>query len=78
MWGSKDIYDDSKFQTTQCPVCRAILGKRDKDIIFMAHCEECRATFTWRPGEDKPTGVMNKDIKKVRHYCDKNGCYCRS
>lgn len=74
MWRSKDRDEE----TIQCPVCRAILGKRDKTTIFMAHCEECRATFTWRSGETKPTVVMDKDIKKVHRYCDKNGCYCRS
>lgn len=77
MWRSKDRYEDEpKTEPAQCPVCKTILGKRNCDIIFMAHCEECRATFTWRPLEKEPTVILDKDIKKIQRYCDKNGCHC--
>jgi len=45
---------------TKCPVCPTRLGKRNPDTIFSAHCEECKATFTWHPGGEKPTVVMDK------------------
>lgn len=78
MWRSREKNEDSNIEPAQCPVCKAILGKRDKSTIFIAHCEECRATFTWRMSETKPTVMMDKDVKKHRRYCDKDGCYCRS
>lgn len=72
MWRSKDKYEDQpRTETAQCPVCRAILGKRDCDTIFMAHCEECKATFYWRPWETKPTVKMDKDIPAK---CGCGGC----
>lgn len=77
MWRSKERREDQpRTETAQCPVCKAILGKRNCDTIFMAHCEECRAVFTWKPREDSPIVVMDKDIKRTIIYCDKNGCRC--
>lgn len=79
MWRSKDNYEDQLgTEAAQCPVCKAILGKRNCDIIFIAHCEECRATFTWRPLGTIPNVTLDKDIKRVQRYCDKYGCYCRT
>lgn len=77
MWRSKD-HEEAKLNPVKCPVCPAILGKRNKNIIFAVHCEECRATFTWQPLAIKPTVIMDKDIKKGPLYCDKSICYCRS
>jgi ribosomal protein L33 len=72
MWRSKDKNEDaSRIEQTYCPVCKAYFGKRDCEIIFMAHCEECRATFYWRPWTEKPTVTMDKN-KPVRCGC--NGC----
>lgn len=72
MWRSKDKYEDSsKLEAAQCPVCHAILGKRDKDTIFIAHCEECKATFHWKPWTVKPSVTMDKDIPVK---CGCGGC----
>lgn len=72
MWRSKDPKEEyTRLEPTQCPVCKAILGKRDCDTIFMAHCDECKATFYWRPWATKPTVKMDKDIPE---RCGCNTC----
>lgn len=77
MWKSKHREEDSKYENIVCPVCKADFGRRDKEKICKAHCEECKASFYWHPGEDKPSVVMDKDVKKQRRYCGKDGCFCR-
>lgn len=75
MWNKKP--EEEKFEAVKCPVCRTALGRRDIKVIHMAHCEECKATFYWKPGVEKPSVIMDKDAIKVRRYCDKDGCHCR-
>ena len=54
-----------------CPVCNLWLGDRTKHELFIAHCEECKATFIWRHNSKKPESQMDKD-KPVRCGC--GGC----
>lgn len=61
----------------KCPVCDANFGQRDTSAIFKAHCVECRAIFLWKPRADRPVAVLDRDIKKERHYCGPEGCVCR-
>lgn len=68
---------EKDFEVTQCPVCRALFGQRDKAAIFKAHCIECKATYWWKPWAEKPNVVMDKDVTKERRYCGKDGCHCR-
>jgi len=69
MWRSKDRPEGSRrIEATYCPVCNVYFGRRDWEIYFMARCKECKATFHWKPGEDKPSVVM--DSKPT----DKCGC----
>lgn len=63
-------------EVAQCPVCRGILGKRDKTVIFKAHCPECRATFWWKSWADKPSVVLDS-YKPNKGYCGPSGCICR-
>lgn len=55
---------------TQCPVCFTILGKRDPATLYKAHCKECRTTFMWYPGKNKPTGTLDKS-KPQRCGCNR-------
>ena len=67
---------DDDFEPTQCPVCRTLFGQRAKTKIFKAHCNECRATYWWKPWAERPNAVLDS-APKERKYCDKSGCYCR-
>lgn len=71
------MFSRRNIETAQCPVCKAILGQRDKAAIFKAHCVECRAVFLWKPRADRPVAVLDADIKKERRYCGPDGCVCR-
>ncbi len=51
-----------------CPVCKSYLGDRYRDEIFVGHCKECRATFTYKPKKTVPTALLDKDRKE--------GCGC--
>lgn len=67
---------ESDFEVAQCPVCRAILGQRDRSEIFSAHCVECRATFYFKPWAHTPSAVLDS-AKKFKGYCGPDGCKCR-
>lgn len=67
---------DRESEVAQCPVCRGILGTRDKTAIYKAHCVECRATFYWKPWADKPSVIMDS-YKPHKGYCGPSGCVCR-
>lgn len=77
MWKRNQPEENPRFVPVACPVCRTALGRRDNESIYSAHCEECRATFYWKPNNEKPSVIMDKDVQKVRRYCDKDGCHCR-
>lgn len=78
MWKPKNQpEEDSRFESVKCPVCRVVFGRRDKETIYLAHCEECKATFYWKPWAKAPSVTMDKDAVKKHRYCDRNGCYCR-
>jgi hypothetical protein len=51
-----------------CPVCNTWLGDRDKDELFIGHCKECHAGFTWKPKLKKPIASLDRDIP-VRCGC---------
>lgn len=69
MWSSK--HRTSKIEVIQCPVCQAILGKRETNSIYIAHCAECRTTFTWKPWANKPFAEL--DVHKPQK-CGCGGC----
>ena len=54
-----------------CPVCNEYLGDRFEGTVFEGHCIECKATFTFTPGDNKPTVFMDCTKKK---YCDCSNC----
>ena len=57
----------------QCPVCNAILGAKFEDETFIAHCEECRATFHFLPYKTVPTVTLDKDKHKGECGCGRCG-----
>lgn len=57
-----------------CPVCRVLLGTRDKNDTFMSHCDECKATFIWSPKAKKPTAQLDGKKSKV---CKCSSCLSR-
>lgn len=67
MWNKHYPHDET--EPAKCPVCRTILGTRDKNIIFKAHCVECRATFRWQRGDERPSVVMDRDAERRRCGC---------
>lgn len=64
-------YYQAVWTQTNCPVCEADFGYRDKKTLFKAHCNECRATFWFYPGKEKPAVTMDADER--RKHC---GCGC--
>lgn len=71
MWRERDEEEKRKLEPTRCPVCKAVLGKRDIEMIFAAHCEECKAVFYWRPWAEIPTVTLDRNAP-VRCGC--GGC----
>lgn len=57
MWKTKD----PRTEPAQCPVCRTLLGKRDCSTVYTAHCQECKATFYWKPWSKSPSVILDKD-----------------
>ena len=70
MWKPKEVH--SGLIPTKCPVCPSKFGGRNPEITFAAHCEECKATYTWHPGQDKPTALLDK-YKSQRCGCGSCG-----
>jgi hypothetical protein len=71
-----DWYQTQKFNTREqvrCPVCKSDLGYRNKDQSFMEHCEDCKATYTWKLDDKLPTAVLDSAKKKSKH-CDCGRC----
>jgi hypothetical protein len=65
-----------KYETREqvkCPVCKSILGYRNIGESFMEHCEECKATFTWKLADKVPSVLMDSDKKKSKK-CTCNNC----
>lgn len=54
-----------KHERLFCPVCDAHLGDRAKNELFMGHCDECKASFIWKPNAKKPESSLDKDKPKV-------------
>jgi len=65
-----------KDDVVQCPVCNAIIGRRDKRKVYNAHCDECKATFWWKQWAETPTAVLDSH-KTFKGYCGPDGCKCR-
>lgn len=76
MWNKREP-EEERFEPVKCPVCKAALGRRNIKVIHAAHCDECKSTFYWKMGHDKPSVMMDKDATKLKRYCDKDGCHCR-
>lgn len=55
-----------------CPVCDTKLGYRSNEETYAAHCEECKAIFTWLPQCDKTKPDVKLDGKKDTRC----GCGC--
>jgi hypothetical protein len=58
------MYEDKFWLKQQkpvkCPVCNQTLGSKADDEMFIGHCDECKATFTWYPGTEKPHAELDK------------------
>lgn len=59
-----------KYSSFFCPVCDEHLGQHPKNQITVLHCDECRARFVWKPGEQKPKAMLDEDVP------EKCGCGC--
>lgn len=64
--------DPKDSQLMNCPVCKARLGYRQNGHPFMEHCEECKATFTWKMDNDLPKAKLDSLRKGKR--CDCGRC----
>ena len=51
-------------ETVKCPVCKSRLGAREKNELFIGHCEECHASFIWRKNSKKPESKLDVDQPK--------------
>lgn len=56
----------------KCPVCKSRLGYRNNQNIFVEHCDDCKATYTYNPGKNRPTVIMD-NCSKGKH-CDCGRC----
>ncbi len=54
-----------------CPVCKSDLGDRLPSEEKRFHCSDCRALYTWYPGVDKPSAILDKDMPQL---CGCGGC----
>ena len=54
-----------------CPVCKKdrFLGQRTKNQLFIEHCADCMAMYTWQPNEEKPTVVLDVDTRHKKCGC---------
>jgi len=59
------------YEYVNCPVCRSMLGRRDKEDAVSFHCEDCKAVYTFYPGISKPLSKLDKDIAQT---CPCPGC----
>jgi len=57
-----------------CPVCKkdGLLGRREKNCLFMEHCDDCKAIYTWQPHEDIPTVILDSTLR--HKHCGCGGC----
>lgn len=60
-----------RYEYVNCPVCRASLGKKEKDDSVAFHCNECKTVYTFFPGLKKPTAKLDSDIA---HTCSCPSC----
>jgi hypothetical protein len=61
-------YHPISVATIKCPVCNQELGYRCNDLkVFSAHCDECKATFSWFPGEKIPHSKLDSSYDKKCH-----------
>lgn len=51
----------------KCPVCRASFGRAPKMELVSFHCDECQATYTFEPGQDKPTAKLDSAMRRSCH-----------
>lgn len=56
-------------KTFYCPVCKQNLGTYPIKEAVVTVCEECRVTFIFRPGVDKP-----ESLKSTVGHCGCGGC----
>ena len=72
----QDYYQKmAKYQTREqvkCPVCKGVLGYRNQSESFMEHCDECKATFTWKVDDKTPSAILDSNKKSKR--CDCGSC----
>ncbi len=55
----------AKVYNAYCPVCKHLLGERVAGMVFEGHCAECRATFTFSPGKETPSSVLDQKKRKT-------------
>lgn len=56
----------------KCPVCSSKLGYRTGSNAFVEHCDECKATYVFNIGCDKPSVRMDSCLKCKK--CDCGRC----
>jgi hypothetical protein len=58
-----------KYETREqvkCPVCKSVLGYRSHGESFMEHCDDCKATYTWKLDDTTPTVSLDCYKKKSK------------
>ncbi len=70
-WLSKKKLQVKKLFRTFCPVCKSYLGERYEGTLFEGHCKECACTFTFTPGANLPTALLDYKRDKA---CDCSNC----
>lgn len=71
-----DWFNVQKLETREqvkCPVCKSVLGYRNKGQSFMEHCDECKVIFTWKTADKLPTAILD-DTKKKSKKCGCGRC----
>ena len=63
----RHIYEVKKMLVIHCPVCKADIGERIEGTVSEGHCTECKATFTFMPGDNAPVCKMDNADRKKCH-----------
>ena len=61
-----------KRENVFCPVCNIAEGKlgvRYPQDYFDGHCDDCRATYYFKPNSPRPYKVLTDKTKRNRCYC---------
>ncbi len=53
------------FEIVSCPICKEVLGKRNKNECHIVECSECNQLWMWKAKSKKATPIVKqKEIAK--------------